>query len=107
MPATDSVPTTDGKILTTFDTTPPMPTYLLTFVIADYGNISNEHGNVTVFTKKESLNDVKHVLDLSSKVVEVMENYTGLSYGFPRIGSVTLPVYSAAATEHWGLVTYR
>ncbi|XP_043289619.1 uncharacterized protein [Venturia canescens] len=106
MPAIEAINTGDEKIVTKFDTTPVMSVYLLTFVISDYESVSNEFGNITVWAGKTDLDAYTHILNTSQKVVDFMEEYTGLSFGFPRIGSVVIPMYTSSATEHWGLVSY-
>lgn len=107
MPAIDEIHTGDGKIVTTFDTTPVMSIYLLTFVISGYESFSNEFGNVTVWADQNDFDGFRHILNTSQKAVDFMEAYTGLSFGLPRLGSVIVPVYTSSATEHWGLISYR
>ena len=107
MPVIGHTKSPEGKVLTTFETTPVMSTYLVNFFIANVENVSNEYENVTVWARADKLDKFKHLVNITSKVNDVMELYTGLPYGTPRIGSVLMPMYTSAATEHWGLVSYK
>ncbi|XP_033100895.1 aminopeptidase N-like isoform X2 [Anneissia japonica] len=99
-----------GWTKTTFDTTPPMSTYLLAFIVSDFeykeGKTSR---NVTfrVWARKERINTVDYALDCGIKILEFFEDYFDIAYPLPKQDMIAIPDFSAGAMENWGLITYR
>ncbi|XP_074096466.1 thyrotropin-releasing hormone-degrading ectoenzyme-like isoform X3 [Cotesia typhae] len=106
MPVESLTNATDGKIWTHFKKSPPMSTYLVTFIIAAYEQFTNGEGNMTFWTSKSNKNNVGLAFDISQAAVTAMEQYTGISYSLPKLDQVTIPRYSSSATEHWGVISY-
>ncbi|KAK0077292.1 hypothetical protein PV325_004170 [Microctonus aethiopoides] len=96
----------DYKIWSHFEKSPPMPTYLVTFVLANYDHIATGNENVTFWTTKDNLANVKLAFDVCQDVITAMEDYTGIPYSLPKLDQVTIPQYTSGATEHWGLISY-
>ncbi|XP_063992263.1 aminopeptidase N-like [Diachasmimorpha longicaudata] len=106
MPIKSQVPTEDEKMWTIFHRSPVMSTYLATFVLAPYKALTNEHGNMSFFVPSDKLQFATTVFKLNDKIVNALENYTGIAYSLPKLDAVYVPQYSSAATEHWGLIAY-
>ncbi|XP_008559728.2 thyrotropin-releasing hormone-degrading ectoenzyme [Microplitis demolitor] len=106
MPVKNHIETTDGKIWTNFEKSPPMSTYLVSFVIADYEHVANNVGNITFWTKKDHKDDVRLAFEISQAALIALEKYTGIPYSLPKLDQVTIPQYSSVATEHWGIISY-
>lgn len=101
----------NDSLVTVFETTPKMSTYLLAFVIGDLqmkeGKTSNDV-DVRVFaTKAQSSASLNFALDHAIKTIEFFEEYFGTPYPLPKSDQVALPDFSNGAMENWGLVTYR
>ncbi|XP_033230980.1 aminopeptidase N-like isoform X2 [Belonocnema kinseyi] len=97
----------DGKLWTNFKSTRKMSTYLICFVISDFKNISNNYGNFSVWSRKNALNSVRYMFDVGTKVLRSLEEYTNISYAFPKLDNIVIPHSPSSATENWGLITYR
>jgi aminopeptidase N len=102
----------DGdKVVTTFETTPKMSTYLLAFVYGDmqYKEAKTKDGvAVRVWaTKAQNPDALDFPLDVGVKVVEFFNDYYGVPYPLAKCDHVALPDFSSAAMENWGLITYR
>ncbi|KAK0077293.1 hypothetical protein PV325_004171 [Microctonus aethiopoides] len=106
MPVKNREELPDGKILTKFERSPKMSSYLPCLAVADYKYVANAHGNITFYTLESALDSVKYALEVSEKVIPAMEFYTGVPYALPKLDQITIPQYSATAMEHWGLVSY-
>ena len=110
MPVTSQV-VENGRLVTTFDTTPRMSTYLLAWV---YGEMhkktatTNSGVEVNVWsTKAQPLAALDFALDHAVKSIEFFDEYFGTAYPLPKSDHVALPDFSSGAMENWGLITYR
>lgn len=103
--------TVGDRVVTTFESTPRMSTYLLAFVFGELHGKSTKTGRgtdvsiwATVAQPAESLD---FALDTAKRTVEFFEDYFGVDYPLPKLDHVALPDFSSGAMENWGLVTYR
>ena len=94
----------------TFADTPPMPTYLLAFVI---GNLHSKQSKtkdgilVRAWAPASQIKLVDFSLDITKKSLEFFNNYLKTPYPLPKLDIVALPDFEAAAMENWGLMTFR
>ncbi len=103
--------TVDGKMVTTFEPTPKMSSYLLAFVTGDLHRKSAKTARgtdvniwATVAQPAESLD---YPLDVAKRVIEFFEDYFGVNYPLAKCDHIALPDFSSGAMENWGLITYR
>ena len=103
--------TEDGVLVTSFETTPKMSTYLLAFVI---GELQNKGGKtkdgvaVNVYaTPIQPASSLDFALEHSIKTIEFFNDYFGVPYPLPKSDQVALPDFANGAMENWGLITYR
>lgn len=101
----------DGKLHTTFQTTPRMSTYLFCFV---YGEMQSKEGktkdgvSVRVWaTKTHSPAALDFALGVAIRGIEFFNEYYGVPYPLPKCDLVALPDFSAGAMENWGIITFR
>lgn len=99
------------KIVSKFETTPKMSTYLVAFVVSDYkSNKRSENGiEFKVWTKPHAVNQTKYALNVSVHLLKELDKYMKIPYGneIKKMDQVSLKDFSAGAMENWGLVTYR
>jgi aminopeptidase N len=100
-----------GKdLITTFEDTPRMSTYLLAFV---YGELeykeakTNGGTTVRIYSTPDKIGLTDFGLDVSVKSLDFFEDYFGVPYPLPKLDIIGLPDFSAGAMENWGLVTFR
>ena len=103
--------TDNGQLVTTFETTPRMSTYLLAFVTGELQHKSTKTASgtevsiwATVAQPAEALN---FALEIARKSIEFFEDYFSVPYPLPKADHVALPDFSSGAMENWGLITYR
>lgn len=101
----------DGHLVTSFDTTPRMSTYLLAFVIGQLQKktattSSGVEVNVWATVAQPSAS-LDFPLDISVRVIDFFNEYFGTPYPLPKCDHVALPDFSSGAMENWGLITYR
>ncbi|HEV7454855.1 MAG TPA: M1 family metallopeptidase [Candidatus Saccharimonadales bacterium] len=101
----------DGKLLTTFQQTPRMSTYLLNFVYGDmHSRETKTKDGVEVrvwSTKAHSPSSLDFGLDTAKRSIEFFNDYYGVPYPLPKCDLIALPDFTAAAMENWGAITFR
>lgn len=104
--------TTDGdKLVTRFETTPRMSSYLVAWVVGDLQKkTATTKGGVEVSiwsTKAHDPSNLDFALDIATRAIDFFDDYYGVPYPLPKSDHVALPDFSAGAMENWGLITYR
>ncbi len=96
-----------NKYITTFVKTYPMPTYLIGFVVSDFGFI--EQGKQRVYAKAESIasGEADFALNDGIRILQLCEELWNVEYSPPKLYQVALPDFGAGGMEEWGLLTYR
>ncbi len=101
----------DEKLVTTFDTTPRMSTYLLAWVVGELQRktaVTKTGVEVNVWaTNAQNPESLNHALDVATKTIDFFNDYFGTPYPLPKSDHVALPDFGAGAMENWGLITYR
>ena len=101
----------NGGLVTTFEQTPRMSTYLLAWVVGDmHSKTAKTKTGVDVSVWATRAQDPEHLdfaLDYAVKSIEFFEDYFDIPYPLPKIDHVALPDFSSGAMENWGLITYR
>ena len=104
--------TTDSeRLVTGFETTPRMSTYLLAFVVGEMQRktATTKSGvEVNIWaTPAQPANSLDFALDIAVRAIEFYDEYFGTAYPLPKSDHVALPDFSSGAMENWGLITYR
>ena len=101
----------DNSLVTTFDTSPRMSTYLLAWV---YGELHSKSAltkngvEVNIWaTKSQPAKSLDFALDIATRTIDFFDEYFGIKYPLPKSDHVALPDFSSGAMENWGLITYR
>lgn len=101
----------DGALVTAFETTPRMSTYLLAWVTGELHRRTAQTSSgveVNVWaTPAQSAESLDFALDIATRSIEFYDEYFGTAYPLPKSDHVALPDFSSGAMENWGLITYR
>lgn len=104
----------DGaNVVTKFEATPKMSTYLAAFIISDlvvsnHSSLVEEEGPVLkIWSRREVTDMTYHAYNLTRKVLPLYENYFDLKYKLPKLDLVAVPDFGYNAMENWGLITFR
>ena len=99
------------NLVTTFETTPRMSSYLVAWVAGDLQKKSaTTKGGVEVAiwsTKAHDPSNLDFALEIATRTIDFFDDYFGVPYPLPKSDHVALPDFSAGAMENWGLITYR
>lgn len=100
-----------GRLLTVFEKSPRMSTYLLAFVVGEmqHKTAKTKSGvEVNVWaTHAQPAESLDFALETSVSIIEFYNDYFGAEYPLPKCDHVALPDFSSGAMENWGLITYR
>jgi puromycin-sensitive aminopeptidase len=102
--------TVDNTHITTFETTPLMPTYLLAFAFGElaYKEAHTKDGVlVRTYATPENIDFTDFALDVAVKCLEFYNDYFAIPYPLKKCDMIALPDFASGAMENWGLITYR
>lgn len=102
---------TEGdSLITTFETTPVMSTYLLAFVYGEMEHLEQTTKNGTLvrtFATRDNIGHTQFALETAVRCLEFFEDYFAIPFPLPKCDFVALPDFAAGAMENWGLITFR
>lgn len=98
-------------LVTTFDTTPRMSSYLLAWVVGELQKKTTKTKSgveVNIYaTPAQTSDSLDFALDIATRGIEFFDDYFDVPYPLPKSDHVALPDFSSGAMENWGLITYR
>ena len=102
---------TDGdKLVTTFETTPKMSTYLLAFVYGEMGykEAVTKHGvTIRTYATPDNVEHTAFALDVAVKTLDFYTDYFNIPYPLEKCDLLALPDFASGAMENWGCITFR
>lgn len=99
-----------GKKAVKFNTTPPMSTYLLAFIVGELNCIETNAFRVPIKVYAPPDQDIERgrfSLDLAARTLAFYEKKFASQFPLPKMDMIAIPDFSAGAMENWGLITYR
>lgn len=103
--------TENGRLLTKFETTPKMSTYLVALAAGEMIEKSGQTKDgvsVTVYASPaQPLSSLGFALENAIKLIEFYNKYFDTPYPLKKSDQLALPDFSSGAMENWGLITYR
>ena len=99
----------DGMRSITFQTTPPMPSYLLFISVGDFDRITTTAKGGTevgIVTRRGEGEKGRYALDESARLLPYFNDYFGTPYPLPKLDNVAGPGSSQffGAMENWGAI---
>ena len=114
MPKIDTMPVEGqpGWVWDHFDTTVPMSTYLVAFVVSDFAHInatrsSTDETLFRVWAREQAIDQAEYSKNIGPPMQKFFEKYFDIPFPLPKQDMIALPDFSAGAMENWGLITYR
>jgi aminopeptidase N len=108
-PETSHEDTPDGAVVHKFETTRPLPSYLVAFAVGafDVAQGQTDPFPIRVITTKGRAGLSQLALDAAAGLIAKLGDYFGVPYPYPKLDLVAVPDFSAGAMENPGLVTFR
>ncbi|XP_039289977.1 puromycin-sensitive aminopeptidase-like protein isoform X2 [Nilaparvata lugens] len=101
-------PAIGNRVWDIYEESPPMATYLFAFSIFDFAKITdNSTGRVNVYAQNISIAEGEFIVNEAPTILDVLGNYTNLTFPLTKIDIVAVPDFNAGAMENWGMTTYR
>ena len=101
----------NDSLVTTFETSPKMSSYLLAWVVGDLQKktATTKSGvEVNVWsTRAHDPSNLDFALEVATRCIDFYNEYFDTDYPLPKCDHVALPDFSSGAMENWGLITYR
>ncbi len=100
-----------------FATTPPLPTYLIAFVVGPWDERSGDTLGPTRLRSRSIAvrgfaaagkgDQLDYALGHTGAILRGLEDYFGVAYPFRKLDLVAVPDFAAGAMENAGAITYR
>lgn len=110
MPEASRVLSEDGRRTTfTFDSSPPLPTYLIAFAAGPLEVRESKVGPtpLRVITTKGKSGLGTAALAAAAANVSALARYFDMPFPYPKLDLVAIPEFGAGAMENAGIITYR
>ncbi|XP_059490234.1 aminopeptidase N [Neocloeon triangulifer] len=93
----------------TFEASPPMSTYAISFLTSDLmAGPREEDEIVRVFSRPALAEETEYARRVAPKALDYFEKTLGVRFPLPKLDLVALPGFNAPVpAENWGLVFYR
>ncbi|ERE86021.1 aminopeptidase Q-like protein [Cricetulus griseus] len=96
--------------VSTFHTTPRMPTYLVALAVCDFDHVSRtERGKeIRVWARKDDIanGNVDFAVNITGPIFSFLEDLFNISYPLPKTDIIALPTFDNRAMENWGLLIF-
>ncbi|CAH2070908.1 unnamed protein product, partial [Iphiclides podalirius] len=103
------------RVKETFQTTPRMSAYLVTFHISEEFRVIADNNDVErsyrILARPNAQDQGAYALEVGPPLTRWLEDYLGIDYytmaPYMKNDQIASPDWASGATENWGLVTYR
>jgi len=99
----------DGMVVHHFETTRPLPSYLVAFAVGDFDVVQGQTSPfpIRAITPKGKDANTGLALEASAALIARLGDYFDVRYPYPKLDIVAVPDFAAGAMENPGLVTFR
>ncbi|MGD0524620.1 MAG: M1 family aminopeptidase [Polyangiaceae bacterium] len=99
----------DGMVVHHFETTRPLPSYLVAFAVGDFDVVEGQKAPfpIRAITTKGKGANTSLALEASAALIAKLGDYFDVRYPYPKLDIVAVPDFAAGAMENPGLVTFR
>ncbi len=97
--------------LVRFVETTPLPSYLVAFAVGPFETVdagtSKTGTPIRIVVPKGRAKDAAYAAEATRPLLELVEEYFGSHYPYPKLDLLACAVFNAGAMENPGLITYR
>ena len=99
----------NGDLVHSFETSPPLPSYLVAFAVGDFDILAGQTDPfpIRVITTKGRAPLARSALDVATELIAKLGDYFDMRYPYAKLDLVAVPDFAAGAMENPGLVTFR
>ncbi|XP_065223050.1 aminopeptidase N-like [Planococcus citri] len=90
-----------------FQPTPPMPTYIVAFMVSDFKQFTDQNldQRIRVNARPDLIQKAQYTLQQASKLLAFFEGYFGIPYPLPKLDIVAIPSFRGGM-ENWGMIVF-
>lgn len=97
---------------TKFEKTPPIPTYLIAFVVSKLKETTDNSTTpiINIYTRPSQKDQTETAIRYTRNIVDALGSWTGIEYedlGIDKLDIVAFPHFPSEAMENWGLITFQ
>ncbi|KAI0259093.1 leucyl aminopeptidase [Gloeopeniophorella convolvens] len=100
---------------TSFETTPPMSTYLLAFANGEFSHLESSYKSplsgkvrpLRIYATPDVINQAQYALDIKAAALPLYEKAFNVEFPLPKLDTLVANDFDAGAMENWGLITGR
>jgi aminopeptidase N len=102
-------PLPDGMVAHRFETTRPLPSYLVAFAVGDFDVVQGQTSPfpIRAVTTKGRGALTSQALEAAAALIAKLGEYFDVRYPYAKLDLVAVPDFAAGAMENPGLVTFR
>ncbi|XP_066591273.1 aminopeptidase N-like [Prorops nasuta] len=99
----------DSYRVTTFKPTPPLPTYLVGWILHTFKpeKSKNTTNDFQIWTRDSMIHRGSYALNQGHSIIRAFETFLGVKNPIGKIDQFAVPDFHFTAMENWGLITYR
>lgn len=103
----------DGSdyVISEFEDTPPMQTYLLAFLVSAFKHVSNNATDIEqrIFAKPQSIDDGEgdYAASISDAILKKFEELLDVKYPLPKLDHAAITQFPSGAMENFGFISYQ
>ena len=99
----------DGMVAHHFETSRPLPSYLVAFAVGDFDVLEGQTAPVPIrlIATKGRAKLGTAALEAAAALVPKLEDYFDVRYPYAKLDMVAVPDFASGAMENAGLVTFR
>ncbi|XP_012259227.2 aminopeptidase N-like isoform X2 [Athalia rosae] len=108
--STESISTMPGFVWDHYPQSLLMSTYLVAFIVTDFGNVEVINSTKPVFklwSRRDVLDHTEYISNVGPKILHYFEGYFNITFPLEKQDIVALPDFGYTAMENWGLITFR
>uniref|UniRef100_A0A1B0GNF5 Aminopeptidase n=1 Tax=Phlebotomus papatasi TaxID=29031 RepID=A0A1B0GNF5_PHLPP len=96
----------NNRIVTLFDPSPPMATYLVAFALAEYQTFRSSDDFIGVHVPS-NVNETlaQYFITNIRNALNIFEDFLNRNYQLPKLDFISIPRMFFGGMEHWGLIT--
>ena len=108
-PETSHEDAPDGSVIHRFETSPPLPSYLVAFAVGPFDVLSGQTTPfpIRVVTTRGRTALAGSALEAATGLVRTLGDYFNVRYPYAKLDLVAVPDFAAGAMENPGLITFR
>lgn len=100
----------EGLVMSVFDETVRMSTYLVAFTVCDFKAMSartKEGIHVRVLIPSDQYDQADYALYAATQILSYYQEFFNVTYPLSKLDLMAVPDFGAGAMENWGLITFR